>query len=264
MRLRSASLRTAVGRSGSASRASQAAICASRSLESLRVCATGSGRTYPTRNNRADELRLPDRRRRLPQVSRIGLGTNRLTDTPENRRFLEEAIAAGVNHIDTAHLYTSGESETTIGNALAPFPDDLTVATKGHYNGGGPDTVREHLATSLQRLKTDSIALYYIHRLEPEVLHRGHAHATGRGARSAGSVQNVGISEVTVEQIALARTVVPIAAVQNEYSLDEREHEEVIDYCEREGIAFVPYFPLRGGGRRSGRSPSATARPRSR
>ena len=182
------------------------------------------------------------------QVSRIGLGTNRLTDTPENRRFLEEALAAGVNHIDTAHLYTSGESETTLGNALAPFPDDLTVASKGHYNGGGPDAVREHLATSLRRLKTDSIALYYIHRFKPDFSIPETLGPLAE-AREAGTVQNVGISEVTVEEIQLARTVVPIAAVQNEYSLDEREHEEVIDYCEREGIAFVPYFPLRGGGR---------------
>ena len=185
------------------------------------------------------------------QVNRIGLGTNRLTDTPENRSYLEEAVAAGVNHIDTAHLYTSGESETTIGNALAPFPDDLTVATKGHYNGGGPDTVREHLATSLQRLKTDSIALYYIHRFKPDFSIPDTLSPLAE-AHAAGTVRNVGISEVTVEQIALARSVVPIAAVQNEYSLDERKHEEVIDYCEQEGIAFVPYFPLRGGGRAVG------------
>jgi pyridoxine 4-dehydrogenase len=183
------------------------------------------------------------------RLGRIGLGTNRLTDTPENREFLRVAVAAGLNHIDTAHLYTGGESERTIGNALAPFPDELTVATKGHYNGGGPDVVREQLEESLRRLRTDSIALYYIHRFHPRFSIEDTL-APLAEAQQAGQVQNVGISDVSVEQIKLARTVVPIAAVQNEYSLDERRYDDVLDYCEQECIAFVPYFPLRGGGRR--------------
>ncbi len=183
------------------------------------------------------------------QVRRIGLGSNRLTDTPENREFLEQAVAARVNHIDTAHIYTSGESETTIGKALAPFGPELTVATKGHYNGGGPDVVREHLETSLERLQANSIALFYIHRFDARFSIEDTL-APLAEAREAGKVENVGISEVTVEEIELAKTVVPIAAVQNEYSLAERENDEVIDFCEREGIAFVPYFPLRGGGRK--------------
>jgi pyridoxine 4-dehydrogenase len=183
------------------------------------------------------------------QVNRIGLGTNRLNDTPEHRHFLEAAVDAGVNHIDSAHLYAGGESEATIGNALAPFGPDLTVATKGHFTGGGPDGLREQLETSLQRLRTDSIALYYVHRFHPEFSIEDTL-APLAEAREAGTVENIGISEVTIEQIERARAVVPIAVVQNEYSLGERMHDEVIDFCEREGIAFVPFFPLRGSGRR--------------
>jgi pyridoxine 4-dehydrogenase len=181
------------------------------------------------------------------QVNRIGLGTNRLTDTRENRAFLEQALAAGVNHIDTAHLYSGGDSETTIGNALAPFAPELTVATKGHFNGGGADAVREHLETSLQRLRTDSIALYYVHRFHPDHSIEDTL-APLREAHDAGTVENVGISEVTIDQIEQARAIVPIAAVQNEFSLEERKHEEVVDHCAANGIAFVPFFPLRGGG----------------
>ncbi len=183
------------------------------------------------------------------RLGRIGLGTNRLTDTPENRAFLQAAVDAGLNHIDTAHLYTGGESERTIGNALAPFGDGLTVATKGHYRGGGAETLREELEESLRRLRTERIALYYVHRFHPEFSIEDTLTPLA-AAIEAGKVENVGISDVSVEQIRLARTVLPIAAVQNEYSLAERRYDDVVEYCERECIAFVPYFPLRGGGRK--------------
>src|SRR3954451_10898605 len=103
------------------------------------------------------------------QITRIGLGTTRLTDTPENRAFLEAAIEAGIDHIDTAHLYAGGESEATIGAALSPFPDGLTVATKGLYRPeGGLEALREQLTESLRRLRAERVHLYYAHRIHEE------------------------------------------------------------------------------------------------
>jgi aryl-alcohol dehydrogenase-like predicted oxidoreductase len=179
--------------------------------------------------------------------TRIGLGTNRLTDTPANHDFLREAVEAGIDFIDTANLYTSGESERAIGNALAPFPAGVTVASKGQYaKGSGPDDLRRHVEESLERLRTDRIELYYVHRLQPE--HSVEAQVSVLAEfRDAGSIEHIGVSEVTLEELELASTVTPIAAVQNEYSLGERKHDEVIDYCAEHDILFVPFFPLRGG-----------------
>jgi aryl-alcohol dehydrogenase-like predicted oxidoreductase len=179
------------------------------------------------------------------RLNRIGLGTNRLTDTPENRLFLERAVEAGVGLIDTAHLYTGGASERTVGNALAPFPDNVVVATKGGYHPGGgrPERLRAELEESFERLRTDTIALYYVHRVDPEVPLEETLSVLSE-YRDAGRIRHVGVSEVSVDQIERARAVVPIAAVQNRYNLSEREHEDVVDFCERENIAFVPFFPL--------------------
>ena len=181
------------------------------------------------------------------RLSRIGLGTNRLTDTPENRAFLAAAVDAGVGLIDTAHVYTGGESERTIGVALAPFEDDLAVATKGGYEPGGgrPERLRAELDESFERLQTDNIALYYLHRVDPEVP-LAETLSVLAEYRDAGRIRHVGLSQVTVDQIELARTVVPIAAVQNEYNLSERRYDDVVDFCEREIIPFIPFFPLRG------------------
>lgn len=180
------------------------------------------------------------------ELTRVGLGTNRMTNTADNRSFLESAVAAGLNHIDTAYLYTGGESETTIGEGLAPFADDLVVATKGGYDEGTAiDQLRGELETSFERLRTDTIGLYYLHRHHPDVpleekmgLLKEH--------QDAGRIENVGLSEVSVEQIQRAQAVVPISAVQNEYNLSNRHSDDVIDHCESEGIVFVPFFPLRG------------------
>jgi aryl-alcohol dehydrogenase-like predicted oxidoreductase len=183
------------------------------------------------------------------ELRRVGLGTNRLTDTPENRDFLDGAVGAGVQMIDTAHLYTSGQSETTLGAALAPFGEDLCVATKGGYSSGDPETISSELDQSFERLRTDTIDLYYLHRVDPKVP-LADTLAPIADAHKAGRVRNVGLSDVSVEEILLGRSVVPIAAVQNEYSLQERKHDEVLDWCAEEGIAFVPFFPLRGGGKK--------------
>jgi pyridoxine 4-dehydrogenase len=181
------------------------------------------------------------------EVARIGLGTNRLANTPENVGFIGEAVAAGVGLIDTAHTYTGGDSEKTIGAALAPPPEGCVVATKGGYNRAPPDVLRAEIEESLRRLRADSIALYYLHRVDRETPIE-ESLAVIADYRERGKIREVGVSAVGIEQIERARQVVPIAAVQNHYSLTERSDEDVVDHCAAEGIVFVPYFPLRGGG----------------
>jgi pyridoxine 4-dehydrogenase len=191
-------------------------------------------------------LRLGD-----TDVARIGLGTNRLTNTREHVAFVKDAVAAGVSHIDAAHLYTGGESEETIGAALSPVPADCIVASKGGYRAGEgrPEVLRAQIEESLRRLQTDSIGLYYLHRVDPETPLE-ESLATIKEYRDSGRIRHVGISEVGIEQIDRAREVVPITAVQNHYNLSERRYEGVVDYCAGEGIVFVPFFPLRGDGGR--------------
>jgi len=179
------------------------------------------------------------------EVARIGLGTNRLTNTPKNIAFLKGAVAAGVQLIDTAHLYTSGQSEETIGAALSPMPDNVIVATKGGYNGGSPAAIRSEIDESLRRLRAKSIALYYLHRVDPNVPLETSLAAIKEYVER-GVIRNVGVSQVTVEQIERARKVVPIAVVQQWYSLSERKYDAEVDYCTREGIPFVPFYPLHG------------------
>jgi pyridoxine 4-dehydrogenase len=192
--------------------------------------------------NGTPTLRLGD-----TDVPRIGLGTNRLTKTPEHVAFVKEAVAAGVRHIDTAHTYAGGQSEDTIGTALAPIPDDCVVATKGGWNGARPEALRAEIEESLRRLRTDSIDLYHLHRPDPDTEIEESLGAI-KEYRDMGKIRHVGVSNVGVEQIERAREVVPIAAVQNPYNLSERRYEDVVDYCTAQGIVFVAYFPLRGGG----------------
>ena len=183
-------------------------------------------------------------------VARIGLGSNRLTKTPDNIALVKAAIAAGVQMIDTAHSYTGGQSEQTIGEALSPFPEGCIVATKGGIGGAGhgrPEVLRAELEQSLRALRTESIPLYYLHRVDPAVPIE-ESLATIKEYQDQGKVLRVGISEVDIDQIERARRVVPIAAVQNHYNLSERKYEAVVDYCAGEGIVFVPFFPLRGDG----------------
>jgi aryl-alcohol dehydrogenase-like predicted oxidoreductase len=178
------------------------------------------------------------------EVLRIGLGTNRLRNTPGSLDLLRAAVAAGLGHIDTAHTYTGGDSEETIGAALSPIADACIVATKGGWAGGRPDVLRAEIEESLRRLRTDSIPLYYLHRPDPETPIEDSLAAI-KEYHEAGKIRHVGVSNVGIDQIERARTVVPITAVQNNYSLAERRHEDVVDYCATEEIVFVPYFPLR-------------------
>ena len=155
------------------------------------------------------KLRLGD-----AEIARIGLGTNRLTNTPTNVAFVKEAVAAGVGLIDTAQGYTGGESEETIGAALSPDPDRCVVATKGGFGGSGrgrPEILDAEIDESLRRLRTDSIALYYLHRVDPETPLEESLAAIGQ-YRDRGKIRHVGLSEVSIDQIERARRVMPIAA----------------------------------------------------
>jgi aryl-alcohol dehydrogenase-like predicted oxidoreductase len=180
-------------------------------------------------------------------LSRIGLGTNRLTNAPENVAFVRDAVAAGIGLIDTAHTYTGGESEQTIGAALSSTPHGCVVATKGGYRDARPEVLSAEIDESLRRLRTDGIDLYYLHRPDPKTPLRDSLGVIDE-YRQRGAIRHVGVSNVSVEQVERAREVVPVAAVQNHYNLSERTHDEVVDYCADSGIVFVPYFPLRAGG----------------
>jgi len=172
------------------------------------------------------------------EVPRIGLGTNRLT--PAKAEFLRDAVAAGIRLIDSAHGYTDGDSERTIGEA--GLDDGVVVVSKGGYDDDGPEALRAQIEESLERLRRDAIDLYYLHRPHSLVERL----KVIEEYRERGRIKEIGISAVSVEQIEEARKVVPIAAVQNHYNLSERRHDDEVDYCEREGIAFVPYYPLKG------------------
>jgi pyridoxine 4-dehydrogenase len=179
------------------------------------------------------------------QIARIGLGTNRLTSTPANHSFLREAVEAGLGMIDTAHVYSGGDSERAIGEALYPHREQVVVATKGAYSGDGrPEELRAQIEQSLDSLRTETIDLYYLHRVHPETPLEQSLGTIGE-YREAGRIKEIGISAVDIQQIEAAREVVPIAAVQNHYNLTERSSDEVVDYCEENGILFVPYYPLK-------------------
>ena len=202
------------------------------------------------------------------EVPRIGLGTNRLTDSEEHVRFVQEAVAAGLRHIDTAHVYTGGASERVIGAALSRAAARGVVATKGggrRPGEGRAEPLAEQVEQSLGSLATETIDLYYLHNVDPETTIE-ESMAALAAHRDAGRIRHVGLSNVDVAEIEKARAVVPIMAVQNAYNLTERGSDDVVDWCEAEGIVFVPYFPLRGGkpalgeiARRRGVSPSRVA-----
>ena len=192
----------------------------------------------------AQTVRLGDR-----EIRRIGLGSNRLTYSNDHVEFIKAAAQAGLELIDTAHLYAGGESERTIGEALGALTSASRpiVQTKGGFRPGegAPEVLRQQIEQSLRELRVDAIDLYFLHRVDPETpLER--SLATIKEYVDAGRIRQVGLSEVGVEQIQHARAIVPIAAVQNQYHLSERRWDEVVDYCEAESIVFVPFSPLHG------------------
>jgi pyridoxine 4-dehydrogenase len=178
-------------------------------------------------------------------VNRIGLGTNRITGTSEARALLKRAVELNVNFIDTAYSYTAGASETTIGDTLAPYSEDLLVATKGGWSNTRPEELRGLLEESLRRLHTDCIDLYQLHRVNPDVPIEDSVGMFKR-FQEEGKIRHIGLSEVSIEQLERARAVAAIVSVQNEYNVAVRRHEALVDYCTEQGIVFIPWFPLGG------------------
>jgi aryl-alcohol dehydrogenase-like predicted oxidoreductase len=189
---------------------------------------------------RAGTIQIGD----LP-VNRLGLGTNRITDTEEAHQLLEEAVRLGVNFIDTAHRYQEGASETAIGNALAPYGNGLIIATKGGWGDTPPDQLAGLVEESLRRLQTKRIDLYQLHRVNPSVPIEESVAAL-KDLQDEGKIRHIGLSEVTIEQLERARAMAPIVSVQNEYNVAVRQHEALVDYCTNENIIFIPWFPLGG------------------
>ncbi len=181
-------------------------------------------------------------------VHRLGLGTNRVTDSDASRTVLRRAVALGVNLIDTAEMYR--QSEATIGAFLAPYAPGLVVSTKGGVTqqfqpANDPANIRRGIEQSLRHLRLAQLPLYFLHRLDATRLEETIGYL--KELREAGLIRHIGLSDVTVEQLARARRIVPIAAVQNEYNILERKHEPEVDYCEAHGLAFFPWFPLSRG-----------------
>ena len=202
-------------------------------------------------------------------VNRLGFGAMRLTgdgiwgppkDPANAVAVLRRAIELGVNFIDTADSYGPNVSEELIAGALAPYPRGLVIATKGGWNRPGPNQwthdaspahLREAVEGSLKRLGLDRIDVYQLHIPDP-VVPLDASIETLANMKAEGKIRLVGLSNVTVEHIERARKIVPIVSVQNRYSFADREWDNVVDYCERNGIAFIPWFPL-GAGRVAGR-----------
>jgi pyridoxine 4-dehydrogenase len=197
-------------------------------------------------------------------VWRLGFGAMRITgkgiwgepkDHDEAIRVLRRAVELGINFIDTADSYGPHVSEKLIAEALHPYPAGLVIATKAGFDRTGPDQWRmngrpEHLRKacegSLQRLKLERIDLYQLHRIDPAYPAEDQL-GTLKDLQAQGKIKHIGLSEVSIAQIKHARTIVPIVSVQNRYSLADRVAEDVLEYCERESIGFIPWFPLGAG-----------------
>ena len=174
---------------------------------------------------------------------RIGLGTNRIT--AQSAELLRYAVDHGINFIDTAHIYTAGVSEQVIGTTLAPYPSNLHIASKGGMSNGSPAVLREELDQTLSSLATDCVSLYQLHRIDPNIPLEESLGAL-KQFQIEGKIEHIGLSEVSIEQIRRAQSVVEITSVQNHYNIAERKYDDVVDYCTDQNIIFIPYFPLGG------------------
>src|SRR5258708_5861703 len=207
------------------------------------------------------------------RVVRLGFGAMRITgegvwgepaNRPEAIRVLRRAVELGINFIDTADSYGPYVSEEIIAEALHPYPKALVIATKGGFDRSGPNKwiengKPEHLRSacegSLRRLRLDRIDLYQLHRIDPKVPAEDQL-GTLKDLQAQGKIKHIGLSEVSVPQIRHARTIVPIVSVQNRYSIADRGSEDVLEYCEKEKMGFIPWFPLADGQVYLGDSPT--------
>jgi aryl-alcohol dehydrogenase-like predicted oxidoreductase len=197
-------------------------------------------------------------------VHRLGFGAMRLTGDgiwgpPKDRKgalaVLRRAVELGINFIDTADSYGPHVNEELIAEALFPYPPGLVIATKGGWNRPGPNQwthdatpshLREAVEGSLKRLRLDRIEVYQLHIPDPVVSFDASVETLAE-LRNEGKIRLVALSNVTQEHIERARKIVPIVSVQNRYSFADREWDYVVSYCQRNGIAFIPWFPLGAG-----------------
>jgi pyridoxine 4-dehydrogenase len=197
-------------------------------------------------------------------VHRLGYGTMRLVgdgawgepaDGAEARRVLRRAVELGFTLIDTADAYGPEIAERIIGETLAPYAPEVVIATKGGITRQGPAKTEyvgragyliQCVEMSLRRLKLERIELYQLHRIDPRTPLEESLGALKR-MQEAGKIRHIGLSEVNPTEIEAAEKIVPIVSVQNRYSLADRRHEETLNYCERRGIGFLPWYPYAGG-----------------
>jgi aryl-alcohol dehydrogenase-like predicted oxidoreductase len=198
------------------------------------------------------------------RVHRLGFGAMRITgkgiwgepkDRAEAIRVLRKAVELGINFIDTADSYGPSVSEEIIAEALHPYPKELVIATKAGLERPGPDQwvpngkpayLHNACEGSLRRLKLERIDLFQLHRIDDKVPAEDQL-GTLKELQAEGKIKHIGLSEVSVAQIENARKHVPVVTVQNRYSVLDRGAEDVLEYCEREKIGFIPWFPLGAG-----------------
>jgi pyridoxine 4-dehydrogenase len=198
------------------------------------------------------------------EVRRLGFGAMRITgdgiwgppdDPEEAKRLLRRVVELDINLIDTADSYGPEVSENLIAEALYPYPEDLVIATKGGLRRTGPGEwprdahptrLKECCEASLRRLRLERIDLYQLHAPDPEVPLEDSLGAL-RELQEEGKVRHIGVSNVSVDQLERARAVVDVVTVQNRYNLVDRSTENELEVCEREGIGFIPWFPLATG-----------------
>jgi len=196
-------------------------------------------------------------------VNRLGFGAMRLTgegiwgwppDRENALKVLRRAVELGANLIDTADAYGPETDELLIAEALYPYPKGLVIATKGGQirpgpqqwvPKGDPEYLKQCVDKSLKRLKLERIDLYQLHRIDPKVPMEESLGAL-KEAQSAGKIRHIGLSEVSPETVELARKVVPIVTVQNRYNITDRKWENTLNYCEKEGMGFMPWAPVGG------------------
>ncbi|HEX3660209.1 MAG TPA: aldo/keto reductase [Acidobacteriaceae bacterium] len=197
-------------------------------------------------------------------VNRLGFGAMRITgdgiwgepkDPEAARRVLRRAVELGVNFIDTADSYGPAVSEPLIGEALAPYSHGTVIATKGGLTRQGPnvwqpvgraDYLIQQAELSLRWLRLETLPLWQLHRIDPQTPVEESLGAA-RDLQKQGKIRHIGLSEVKVPDIERARKIVPIVSVQNKYNLSDRAHEDVLQYCEKHNIAFIPWFPVAAG-----------------
>ncbi len=198
------------------------------------------------------------------EVNRLGFGAMRITgegvwgepkDPEAARKVLRRAVELGVNFIDTSDAYGPDVSERLIGEALAPYAKGVVIATKGGLTRQGPgkwlpvgraEYLQQQVEMSLRLLKQERIDLWQLHRIDPKTPVEESLGAI-KELQTAGKIRHVGLSEVKVPEIEQARKVVEIVSVQNKYNLGDRAHEDVLEYCTKHSIAFIPWFPVAAG-----------------